>query len=278
MRGPLEWLDRRRETRRAGRSAREEYERLKRDWRRRMRKRFLLLGAVFAAITILFWVLGAMWPKLEFTSGLVTGALMAIFIAVRESPPGWVDRWLTGAQGEQWTDEQLRKLEGRGWVILRDLKRSGYNVDHVAIGPAGVFVVDSKNLDGQVTCSGDELRLRRPGAAADSRPAYSTTEAARHVRGQAAQLNKLLRSRAGRSLWVTGVVAVWASLEPAIISGNRMHFVRGDSLVDWLQAQPHPPEPLPTKTNQATADPALSPRQRVDECGERLKSLRIAVG
>jgi hypothetical protein len=243
MRGLLGWFDRRREMKRAGRSAREEYERLKRDWRKRMRKRFVLLGALFAAITILVWVLAAIWPKLEFTSGLVSGALMAIFIALRESPPGWVDQWLTGAQGEQWTDEQLRRLERRGWIILRDLQRTGYNVDHVAIGPAGVFVIDSKNLDGQVTCSGDELRLRRPGAPVDSRPAYSSTEAARHVRGQAAELNEQLRSRAGRSLWVTGVVALWADLEPASSSGNRMHFVRGDSLTDWLQAQPRRLDP-----------------------------------
>jgi hypothetical protein len=243
MRGLLGWVDHRRESRRAGRSAREEYERLKRDWRSRMRKRFIFLGAVFAAITILFWVLAARWPTLEFTSGLVSGGLIAIFMALRESPPGWVDQWLTGAQGEQWTDEQLRKLERRGWVILRDLKRSGHNVDHVAVGPTGVFVIDSKNLDGQVSCRGDELQLRRPGSAPNARPAYSSTEAARQVRRQAAELNERMRRRVGRSLWVTGVVALWAGLEPAVIAGNRMHFVRGDSLVDWLQAQPQRLDP-----------------------------------
>ena len=82
-----------------------------------------------------------------------------------------MDQWLVGSMGERWTDEQIRGLEPKGWIVLRDLKRTGYNVDHVAIGPGGVFVIDSKNLDGRVTCSGDELRLHRPGADPAARPA-----------------------------------------------------------------------------------------------------------
>ena len=203
-----------------------------------MRKQFVTLGIVFSAIIISFWIAAAVWPRLEFTSGLVSGALMAVFVAFRESPPGWVDQWLMGSMGEQWTDEQLRRLERKGWVVLRDLKRTGYNVDHVVVGPAGVFVIDSKNLDGSVTCDGDELRLHRPGVEAGARPAYSTDEPARGVRSQAADVNARLRRRLGTSMWVTGVVVVWARLEPEAIPGNRMHFVRGDALVEWLNAQP----------------------------------------
>jgi hypothetical protein len=238
MRGLFSWLDHRREIRRAGSSARAEYERLKRDWRSRTRTRFIVLGTIFAAVIVAFWIAAAVWSALEFTSGLVSGALLAVFVALRESPPGWVDQWLMGSQGELWTDEQLRKLEKRGWVVLRDLKRQGYNVDHVVIGPGGVFVIDSKNLDGRVTCAGDELRIHRPGANPMARPAYCTPQPARGVRSQAAELNNRLRTRAGRSIWVTGVVAVWADLEPEVVAGDRMHFVRGDSLTTWLQAQP----------------------------------------
>jgi hypothetical protein len=37
---------------------------------------------------------------------------------------------------------------------------------------------------------------------------------------------------------VTGVVAVWAEFEPEVVAGDRMHFVRGDSLPTWLEARP----------------------------------------
>jgi hypothetical protein len=238
MRGMLAWYDRRRDMRRAGTSARTEYERLKRDWRRRMRRQFLILGIVFGVITVSFWIAALVWPRLQFTSGLVSGALMGIFIAFRESPPGWIDQWLMGSMGEQWTDEQLRTLERKGWVVLRDLKRAGYNIDHVLVGPAGVFVMDSKNLDGTVTCAGDVMRLHRPGADPEDRPAYVTGGPAHSVRSQAADVNERLRRRLGRSIWVTGVVVVWAHLDPEVIPGNRMHFVRGDALGDWLDAQP----------------------------------------
>ena len=54
-------------------------------------------------------------------------------------------------------------------------------------------------------------------------------------------MNIRLRHRVGKSMWVTGVVAVWADLEPEVAAGDRMHFVRGDALVDWLEAQPARP-------------------------------------
>ncbi|HET7689983.1 MAG TPA: nuclease-related domain-containing protein [Nocardioidaceae bacterium] len=231
-------MDRRQQKKRAGSSARQEYERLKREWRKRTRKQFFLIGSVFVAIIIVTRVLAAIWPSLDFTSGLISGGLIAIFMALRETPPGWVEQWFDGSMGEQRTDEQLSMLEPEGWIIIRDLRSRGYNIDHVAVGPPGVFVIDSKNLDGTVTCSGDELRLYRPGASLDSRPEYSSTEPARQVRGQAAQLNERLRRRVGKSVWVTGVVAVWAKLDPPTVEGRNMYFCRGDALVQWLRSRP----------------------------------------
>ena len=239
MQGLVGLLDRRREAKRAGGSARAEYERLKREWRRRMRPRFVLLGVIFAAITIFFWVLAAIWPRLEFTSGLVSGALMAMFLALRESPPGWVDQWLTGAQGEQWTDEQLRKLERRAGSSCATRSKEG----ETSIMSRSVHLASSSSTrrtsTARVTCSADELRLHRPGSVENASPAYVTTDPARGVRRQAAQLNERLRRRVGKSLWVSGVVAVWADLQPDAVAGKHMHFVRGDSLADWLQQQPN---------------------------------------
>jgi hypothetical protein len=56
--------------------------------------------------------------------------------------------WRMGALGEYWTSEELRRL-GRGWTVLNSLHVPGANgrppeIDHVAVGPGGVVVVQTK--------------------------------------------------------------------------------------------------------------------------------------
>jgi len=68
-------------------------------------------------------------------------------------------RWEQGADGEQITANVLNPLSGDGWHILHDLAipNSAANIDHVAVGPPGVFVVDSKNWTGRVNAGDGTL-------------------------------------------------------------------------------------------------------------------------
>jgi hypothetical protein len=68
--------------------------------------------------------------------------------------------WRRGAEGEVRTAERLaRRLEGRGVVVLQDRRIPGSraNIDHLAIGPAGIMVIDSKNYEGKVVVRGGKL-------------------------------------------------------------------------------------------------------------------------
>lgn len=62
--------------------------------------------------------------------------------------------WRRGAKGEQRTARRLRPL-GRGWTVFHDLAIPGSraNVDHLVIGPPGVFLIDSKHYRGRLTLS-----------------------------------------------------------------------------------------------------------------------------
>jgi hypothetical protein len=64
------------------------------------------------------------------------------------------------------TARLLGPLERQGWVVLYDLAVPGCraNVDHLVIGPGGVFVVDSKQYSGrlQLDSSGRLWRGRYP--------------------------------------------------------------------------------------------------------------------
>ena len=55
--------------------------------------------------------------------------------------------WQRGAHGERHTARLLRRLHRDGFVVFHDLAVPGNtsaNIDHLVIGPTGVFVIDSK--------------------------------------------------------------------------------------------------------------------------------------
>ncbi|MFD1055576.1 nuclease-related domain-containing protein [Terrabacter terrigena] len=68
--------------------------------------------------------------------------------------------WAAGAEGERRVARVLRDLP-EGWVVLHDrLLRPGTgltNLDHVVVGPGGVFLVDAKNWAGGVSVHDDNL-------------------------------------------------------------------------------------------------------------------------
>jgi hypothetical protein len=60
--------------------------------------------------------------------------------------------WRRGAVGERRTARLLDPLKRQGWAVLHDLAVPGSqaNLDHLAIGPGGVFVIDSKHYRGRL--------------------------------------------------------------------------------------------------------------------------------
>lgn len=81
-----------------------------------------------------------------------------------------------GAEGERLTGRVLDKLDG--YVVLHDRRISGSraNIDHVAIGPGGVFVIETKRY----TRSPSRATTSSSGAA-DARPSWSRRGARRSM-------------------------------------------------------------------------------------------------
>ncbi|HEY0888693.1 MAG TPA: nuclease-related domain-containing protein [Nocardioides sp.] len=71
-------------------------------------------------------------------------------------------RWEKGAEGEAATAAVLAQLPPDQWTVFHDLRWPGRkfaNVDHIVVGPPGVFVIDSKNWSGSIRVDGDVLRV-----------------------------------------------------------------------------------------------------------------------
>jgi len=64
--------------------------------------------------------------------------------------------WRSGAKGEEKVAKYLKHLGGR-YHVFHDVMLSGKrgDIDHVVIGSNRVFVIETKNNNGLISCSGD---------------------------------------------------------------------------------------------------------------------------
>jgi Nuclease-related domain len=116
---------------------------------------------------------------------LLVGALAAMLtgwrLRFRPSPEALA--WRRGAMGERRTARLLEPLERQGWAVLHDLAVPGSraNLDHLVIGPGGVFVVDSKQYRGwlQLDLTGQLRHGRYPLAQALRAVSFEADQAAR---------------------------------------------------------------------------------------------------
>ena len=61
-----------------------------------------------------------------------------------------IESYFKGARGEERVSGMLRSLP-EGYHVFNDFVALGTHVDHVVVGPAGVFSVETKNWRGEVT-------------------------------------------------------------------------------------------------------------------------------
>ena len=96
-------------------------------------------------------VLGSLLvPRLGLVLGGVAATAAGWALRFQASPDAVA--WRRGAVGERRTARLLGELERHGWVVLHDLAvpHSRANIDHLVIGPGGVFVIDSKQYRGRL--------------------------------------------------------------------------------------------------------------------------------
>lgn|SRR5215212_4820544 len=107
-------------------------------------------------------------------------------------------RWGEGARGESVVGREFERLHKQGFYVFHDWDTGRGNVDHFAIGPQGVFVVETKALKGEVTCEGGRLLQ-------DGKP-IPGRDVAKQASGEAVAVNSLIRASSGPSTWVYAIL------------------------------------------------------------------------
>ncbi|MCU1421156.1 MAG: hypothetical protein JWN36_807 [Microbacteriaceae bacterium] len=77
---------------------------------------------------------------------ILGGAILAL-----SDDPQSTRAWATGARGEELLGQRLDTLVSGGVRVLHDrrIPRTNANIDHIAIGPSGIFVIDAKRYAGR---------------------------------------------------------------------------------------------------------------------------------
>lgn len=191
----------------------------------------------FLALATACYAVEVLW--MHHLGAWLLGAAAALFVigytVLSNYAPAHIENWKTGADAERRTEKTLRALEREGWQAVHDLPTPFGNIDHVVVGPGGVYALDTKQPQGRVRVDGDVVRVSRR---ANPRGAYSEAKMATAARGAAWGLSREIGDVLGRSPWVHAAIVLWSPFEQRVAEGNRVVFVHGDELIEWLRKQP----------------------------------------
>jgi hypothetical protein len=193
-----------------------------------------IAGVVLAANAALVQLLP------PFLAGITIGTLNAsaawwIALLVIQMT-GSSGRWM-GGQGEEWTAAELGPLRKAGWRCVDHVVLQRGDVDHVVIGPAGVFAIETKWSGATWRAEGD-WRLDR---------------VARAARVDARAVRLRLRQD-GCTPDVAPVIVLWGRHDDTsrVVEQGSTTILHGTHLATWLQSQPA--TILATDEVQASAD------------------------
>jgi hypothetical protein len=156
----------------------------------------------------------------------IGGAMLAL-----STPPQHERAWASGARGEESVARSLeRRTAGGPVVILHDRRMpAGHghaNIDHLAVAPRGVFVIDAKAIHGKVRVSTPLLGEAKLIVAGRAR-----TKQLDGLDRQVAAVREALAEAGRGDVPVSGVLCFTKADLPLLgsteIRGHRLHHCRG---------------------------------------------------
>ena len=113
--------------------------------------------AVTAAILLLleFWKWYSKAPPSPLGAAIVCVPVFAYAVYKMVGLQRQIKNLKQGLHGEKIVGQQLEHLRIHGYRVFHDLIGSGFNIDHILVGPAGVFSIETKTWSRN---KGDKIR------------------------------------------------------------------------------------------------------------------------
>jgi hypothetical protein len=181
--------------------------------------------------------------------GAAVGASLLLLWIVVDSVEA--SRLEMGGYAEQFTEDELRKLRRAGWRVTSNIPFENCDVDHVAIGPAGLVVLETKWTSGALFTKHGQLTSH-------GRAALDQVESSRE------KIRRVLEQE-GYAHGVDGcMVVVWGTKVPGCpfrVPDRRASMIDGDQLGTYLTSKPTRLSPTDIGEAAAALDSWLGKRR-----------------
>src|SRR4051794_24982833 len=241
---------------RPGDYARQRYRRGVRRWRAKIRLRLIAVLSPLVLVGVLLGVRDPHWT--QWFAGAAFGGALSLWMWVRDAPPHYVENWQRGFEGEMQTARALAALPA-GWRVWHDVPATYGNFDHIVVGPAGVFVLDSKLFRGELRVDDRGARLLQ---ALDDDNEFGLGGMTRKVVSLAVDLRSRLRDQTLFTEHVHAVVVLWSPFPQIRSTEGRCTYLAGKELVAWLLEQPARTAPAHVQRLAAAIDAPAEARRR----------------
>ncbi|WP_345569314.1 nuclease-related domain-containing protein [Nonomuraea rosea] len=181
---------------------------------------------VAVAVGLLVGFLVRDW-RVGVTAGVIAAILEAVYRARSNSS---VPAWRRTSVAERRTEAQLRKLERSGYRTLhaRAIPGSEAQIDHLVVGPTGVYAVDSEKWDKRLPVR-VQMGKKLFHGPFDMKPRI--TEA----KWEASQASELISKAFGREVSVVPSLAIYGPPVPwKIMTIRGVDVYQGDRARKWI--------------------------------------------
>jgi hypothetical protein len=159
----------------------------------------------------------------------------AVFRLVRSLPE--IRALRQGRDGERAVGQFLERLREKGYQVFHDVVGTGFNVDHILIGPAGIYTVETKTYskpekgDSKIVFEGETLLVN--GRTPERNPIVQ-------ARAQARWLRELLAEGTGKRFPVMPVILFpgWF-IEQGKDTTRDLWVLNPKALPEFLERQPN---------------------------------------
>lgn len=168
------------------------------------------VGFDFATVALLFLLCAFEWARYAWKIppqpvALALGGSLLAALILRGTWSNYQEllHCRQGHTGELLVAQVLEELRPDGYRVLHDMQAHGFNVDHVIVGPAGVFAIETKTLKkprrGSPTIVYDGKTLAFPNKSSSNSAIHQAADEARWLSG-------LIEQRTGKKFPVHAVV------------------------------------------------------------------------
>ena len=105
-----------------------------------------------------------------------------------------------GERGELHVADKLEELRSNGYRPIHDIVGHGFNVDHVLVGPGGIFAIETKYRSGKGEITFRDLEGVLVGGRLEEK------DCLKQARASAAAIRDLIHESCGRREWVIPIV------------------------------------------------------------------------